>query len=209
MQQFTHDGGDNRHGGEAAVEQALGKGVQNGIMAFGNDGRQVKGGTQGGFAGFGNGGFLTDRGAGLMMSGIEASKGDELANIGERGQRGQLAEQLSGGEGTQARNGIDEVALLTQVRMLVDMVLQGALHLGDLVGHQRQLGLELADDHARQAGLVAQAIGQLLARFLQVGQVAHQALQLADFRRRRRPRLGLLGAAMSWASSLSVLLRRN
>src|SRR5215468_7080421 len=57
MQELAHDGGNDGHLTQATVQQALGKSAQNGIVAFGNDGGQVQGGTNGRVASLGQGGF--------------------------------------------------------------------------------------------------------------------------------------------------------
>ena len=55
----------------------VGKGAQDGIVAFGDNGGHVEGSANGGIAGFRNLGFAADGGAGLMVGGIEASKGEK------------------------------------------------------------------------------------------------------------------------------------
>src|SRR5689334_24970263 len=94
MQGFTHDRSNNLHFTITTSQKALGKGAQEGIMAFSTDSGHIQGSPNSALASFGNGGFLHDGGAGLMVGGIEAGKGDELAHIVKAGQGATFSQEF-------------------------------------------------------------------------------------------------------------------
>src|SRR5260370_41862344 len=105
-------------------------------MAFGTDSRHVQGRANGAVAGFGNGGFLFDGGARLMVSRVEASEGHELTHIVKAADGATFSQELGGSQLANAGNGGHQVTLATQVREVVDMVLDSRLELVDLGDQQ-------------------------------------------------------------------------
>src|SRR4051812_32972260 len=101
-------------------------------MVFGNDGRHVESSTNGGIARFRDERFAMNGRAGLVLSGIKASKGDELADIVKGSQGAAFGHQFGSTQRTEARDGINQVALALQVGEVVDMVLNGGFELVDL-----------------------------------------------------------------------------
>src|SRR5258708_30044101 len=95
MQEFAHDRSNDLHFTQALVEKMLSKGFEDRVIAFSRDSGHIQGSANGRLAGFGNGGFLADGGARLVMGRIQTSKGDELANIVKAGDRTHSARSLA------------------------------------------------------------------------------------------------------------------
>src|SRR5918912_76324 len=113
-------------------------------MAFGDNSRQVQSSTQGRATTFRNMGGFVNGGTGSMLTRVEASEGDQLADIGKAGHETEFSQEFASGQVADTGNGSQQVALTLEVRMLVDMVLNGLLGLGDVGLQQIQLGLQLS-----------------------------------------------------------------
>ena len=108
-------------------------------MALGDQGGHIEAGTQRSRAGFGNMGFAANRRAGLTVFGVEAGEGDNVTDIGEGLKIGQFSQEFGSGKGAEALNGINQVTLPFEIRILVNVVLNSPFDLLDLFGEELDL----------------------------------------------------------------------
>src|SRR6266704_3323705 len=101
-------------------------------MAFSADSGHIQGGANSAVAGFGDGGFLFDGGAGLVLGRVETSEGDELAHIVKAADGATFSQELGRGQLANAGNGVHQVTLATQLREVVNMVLDSCFELVNL-----------------------------------------------------------------------------
>lgn len=129
MQKFTHNGHDTTHVGLTALLKALHERLQEGIGVFGTDSRHVESGTEGRRTDFGNAGFAMKRRTGAMLTRIETGKSDQLLRRVKGSNMRDFSQEFGGSEIGNAFNRGQQVALVFQVgvtiNMVVDFVLEG------------------------------------------------------------------------------------
>lgn len=108
VQQFAHDGGNNDLGGFMACFEAVGKGFEQRIEAYGGDGWLVENAPNGGFVDLGELRTVAHRIAGLMLFGRETGSDRGGAHIFVVEEVMEFSEEFLGGMDANAWDGTQQ-----------------------------------------------------------------------------------------------------
>lgn len=162
-EELSHAGGEDDFEGFAMLSESIGESFDDGVEAFGSQGSHVEDGAHG-LTSAANG-TLSLLGAAVTIEGSQAhERGDllpvefaEFGNIGDHGGRG---------DGTQARNGLDELSFVSPVIVGLNEGLDGAFDVVDLPLEGVQHGLDaflsgLGTGHVPAIGLLRSQVDEL------------------------------------------------
>ena len=110
----------------------MNKGLDNGIVTHGCQRRHIESCAETGIASFSQTTAPMDRSAGVMLTRGQAGIGGQLCGGFKTGNVGYDGYEVRRRRIADAGNGCQEVPLFTQLRMLVDQVVNGLLKSGDL-----------------------------------------------------------------------------
>jgi len=186
MQEFAHKGGDDSKFGFASTQQVLGKGTQDGIMALSDNSGEIQGAAQTGTTPFGQASTSTHGRTGNMLAWGQTSKSRQLAGIVEDTSIADFSQQFGSGQVSNPRNRSQQIALLTEMRMALNMVMNLAQQVGNLLVEEGDMLVQGVQDRlGRDARLTT--IAFLLTHIRQVFQMTRQCLQFLLFGRRWLP----------------------
>ena len=92
------------------------------------------------------------------MSGVQASKGDQLSNIIKVSDGPKFSHEFGSRQGSNSLDGNQEVAFALQVRMVVNMFLNIVFDLLDLLRKNLNLLLQIGLDNGRRGSTVLERI---------------------------------------------------
>src|SRR5215207_3423518 len=131
MEQFMHGRNNNTHLTVSLSPQALGEGAHEGVVPGSDDSRQVERCPQRGVALLAEAALTMDGTARGVLTGRDADKGGYLASAGKGAHIAQFRQHTSSSQVANAGDGGQQVALLFQVRMVVEVVIDLLLEIHD------------------------------------------------------------------------------